>query len=136
MEKILILSGPKDSPEGIIVCLQCFNGGCLSPSRAHAHLHYARTHHPLGLSIKRHRKEAAKKGRGDEVGAEPPMKRLAIVVPSDEDVWELEVGLRCFGCDERGAVVQSDDPKVGKFLLKSFSLLMHESRSRKPWMGS
>jgi ubiquitin carboxyl-terminal hydrolase 5/13 len=106
----------KDSPEGIIVCLQCFNGGCLSPSRAHAHLHYARTHHPLGLSIKRHRKEVKK--RRDDEGEEPPMKRLAIVVPSDEDVWDVEVGLRCFGCDERGAVIQSDDPKVCLVLLQ------------------
>jgi hypothetical protein len=42
------------------------------------------------------------------------MKKLAIVVPSDEETWEYELSLRCFQCDgEHGAVVASEDPKVG-----------------------
>ena len=41
------------------------------------------------------------------------MKKLAIVVPSDEETWEYELSLRCFQCDgEDGAVVTSEDPKV------------------------
>lgn len=41
------------------------------------------------------------------------MKKLAIVVPSDEETWEYELSLRCFQCDgEQGAVVTSEDPKV------------------------
>ncbi|GHJ87626.1 hypothetical protein NliqN6_4028 [Naganishia liquefaciens] len=101
----------QDSPEGVLVCLQCFNGGCLNPSRAHARLHYARTSHPLGLNIKRHRKAAAK--RRDSTTEEPPMKKLAIVVPSDEELWEFELSLRCFKCDEvHGAIVTSDDVKI------------------------
>lgn len=41
------------------------------------------------------------------------MKKLAIVVPSDEETWEYELSLRCFQCDgEHGAVVTSEDPKV------------------------
>lgn len=41
------------------------------------------------------------------------MKKLAIVVPSDEETWEYELNLRCFRCDgEHGAVVTSEDPKV------------------------
>lgn len=42
------------------------------------------------------------------------MKKLAIVVPSDEELWEFELSLRCFRCDEEhGSVVTSDHPKVG-----------------------
>ena len=42
------------------------------------------------------------------------MKKLAIVVPSDEELWEFELSLRCFKCDEvHGAIVTSDDVKVG-----------------------
>ncbi|KAJ9102418.1 hypothetical protein QFC21_002818 [Naganishia friedmannii] len=101
----------QDSPEGILVCLHCFNGGCLAPSRAHAALHYSRTAHPLALSIKRHRKPPAKR-RGSTT-EEPPMKKLAIVVPNEEELWEYEMNLRCFLCDDAGgAVVTSEDPKI------------------------
>ncbi|KAJ9098334.1 hypothetical protein QFC19_006458 [Naganishia cerealis] len=99
----------KDSPEGILVCLHCFNGGCLAPERAHAKLHYTRMpQHPLALNVKRHRKPSP--NRRDSTTDEPPMKKLAIVVPNEEELWNYELSLRCFWCDDKeGAIVTSDD---------------------------
>lgn len=51
----------QDDPEGVLVCLQCFNGGCFGEGRRHAYLHYEKTGHALGVVIKRTRKERAKR---------------------------------------------------------------------------
>jgi hypothetical protein len=41
------------------------------------------------------------------------MKKLAIVVPNEEELWEYEMNLRCFLCDDAGGVtVTSEDPRV------------------------
>ena len=44
---------PQDGPLGIDICLSCFNGGCLSPERHHAHTHAKNTGHQFTLNIKR-----------------------------------------------------------------------------------
>ena len=51
----------QDDPEGVLVCLQCFNGGCFGEGRRHAFLHYEKSRHPLGVVIKRTRKEVKKR---------------------------------------------------------------------------
>ena len=43
----------QDGPEGIDICLYCFNGGCLSTERHHAQTHARKTGHQLALNIKR-----------------------------------------------------------------------------------
>ena len=43
----------QDDPEGIDVCLTCFNGGCLSAERHHAYTHYKKTGHAFALNVKR-----------------------------------------------------------------------------------
>lgn len=51
----------QDDPEGILVCLQCFNGGCFGEGRRHAYLHYQKSKHGLGVVVKRTRKEQKKR---------------------------------------------------------------------------
>ncbi|KAG1073045.1 hypothetical protein G6F42_025850 [Rhizopus arrhizus] len=43
----------QDGPEGIDVCLTCFNGGCLGQERHHALTHSQLTGHPLTVNIRR-----------------------------------------------------------------------------------
>jgi len=47
----------QDDSDGVLVCLQCFNGGCFGEGRRHAFLHFEKTGHALGVVIKRTRKE-------------------------------------------------------------------------------
>lgn len=51
----------QDGPEGIDVCLSCFNGGCLSEERHHARTHAEKTGHIWTLNVKRSRMEASPK---------------------------------------------------------------------------
>ena len=60
-ESSLRLSDFQDDPEGVLVCLQCFNGGCFGEGRRHAYLHYEKTKHGLGVVVKRTRKEQKKR---------------------------------------------------------------------------
>lgn len=48
---------------------------------------------------------------------EPPLKKLAITAPSDEELYTYSTSLRCFGCSSVGEAVHSDDPNVRIFLL-------------------
>jgi len=46
--------GYQDGPNGIDVCLFCFNGSCPSTSdRSHSLLHFKKTDHPLVVNVKR-----------------------------------------------------------------------------------
>ncbi|CAK9781692.1 ubiquitinyl hydrolase [Cutaneotrichosporon oleaginosum] len=96
----------QDDPAGVLVCLQCFNGGC-SSERRHAYLHSQKRDHPLGVVIKRTRKE--QKQRPD---SEPPLKKLAISAPSDDELYDFTTSLRCFACSPVGEAVHSDHPNV------------------------
>ena len=44
---------PQDNPVGVDVCLTCFNGGCLSAERHHAHTHFKKTGHAFALNVRR-----------------------------------------------------------------------------------
>ncbi|KAI0292227.1 ubiquitinyl hydrolase [Multifurca ochricompacta] len=82
----------QDDPLGIDVCLTCFNGGCLSQERHHAHTHYKKTGHSLALNVKR--RPRPKPERDDD--AEPPAKmtKLAIIEEREEDKYEHSLTLR------------------------------------------
>ncbi|EKD02548.1 ubiquitin carboxyl-terminal hydrolase 14 [Trichosporon asahii var. asahii CBS 8904] len=84
---------------------QCFNGGCFGEDRKHAYLHSQKKNHPLGVVIKRTRKEQKKRDN-----SEPPMKKLAISAPSDEETYDYSTSVRCFGCSPVGEAVQVDNP--------------------------
>lgn len=47
----------QDGPEGIDVCLLCFNGGCTgNGDREHSRLHFQKTGHAIVANVKRRRK--------------------------------------------------------------------------------
>ncbi|WVQ63980.1 uncharacterized protein L199_002138 [Kwoniella botswanensis] len=102
----------QDDPEGVLVCLQCFNGGCFGEGRRHAYLHAEKTGHHLGVVVKRTRKEGKKRD-----STEPPMKKLAISAPKDEELYNVSTSLRCFSCSPVGEAIHSDDEKV-KFVVE------------------
>ncbi|WWC91273.1 uncharacterized protein L201_006216 [Kwoniella dendrophila CBS 6074] len=97
----------QDDPEGVLVCLQCFNGGCFGEGRRHAHLHAEKTGHNLGVVIKRTRKEGKKRD-----STEPPLKKLAISAPKDEELYNVSTSLRCFSCSPIGEAIHSDNPQI------------------------
>ncbi|KAI1431331.1 ubiquitin carboxyl-terminal hydrolase 14 [Xylaria sp. CBS 124048] len=80
-----------DNPEGLDVCLQCFNGGCVG-ERLHSQLHYATRSHPLALNIRRTRKVVEKD--------EPPAKmtKLAIAAETEADRYEITTTVKCHEC--------------------------------------
>ncbi|CAG8499164.1 5681_t:CDS:10 [Paraglomus brasilianum] len=89
----------QDLPQGIDVCLSCFNAGCLDNDRHHAKLHYQKTNHPLTLNIRRTVKEKRKRANDEE---EPPLKisKLAIVPEAEEDKYEYFTKVKCYSCGE------------------------------------
>ncbi|CAE6505377.1 unnamed protein product [Rhizoctonia solani] len=96
----------QDSPEGVDVCLHCFNGGCLGDERHHARTHAERTGHIWSLNFKRTPKP--KSQRDDN---EPPLKRLAIVEEHDADKYDTMITLRCWGCNAFA------DPEVARHVV-------------------
>lgn len=89
----------QDSPYGIDVCLQCFNGGCVTPDHHHAKNHAIKHDHVLALNIKRTLKP--KSQRPSE--SEPPLKKLAIREENEVDQYEFATFVKCYavGCDGR-----------------------------------
>ncbi|KAJ3178214.1 hypothetical protein HDU87_003766 [Geranomyces variabilis] len=84
----------QDMPEGLDVCLSCFNGGCLGTDRRHAELHYKKSHHPIVLNIKRIPKPRKKDG------SPPPAKitKLAIEAENEEEAFDYITQANCYGC--------------------------------------
>ncbi|KAI1826268.1 ubiquitin carboxyl-terminal hydrolase 14 [Xylaria intraflava] len=80
-----------DNPEGLDVCLQCFNGGCAG-ERVHSQLHYVTKSHPLALNIRRTRKQV--------VRDEPPTKmtKLAIAAETETDRYDITTTVKCHEC--------------------------------------
>ncbi|TIA83227.1 ubiquitin carboxyl-terminal hydrolase 14 [Aureobasidium pullulans] len=80
-----------DSPEGLDVCLHCFNGGCAT-ERQHGAKHAQEANHPLALNIKRTRKQKHRD--------EPPQKmsKLAINAETEEDRFDTVSSVKCFEC--------------------------------------
>lgn len=58
-------------PEGVDVCLTCFNGGCANDQRHHARTHFEKYNHPFALNVKRKAKPKAprvRSGKADGAG--------------------------------------------------------------------
>ncbi|EPE04485.1 ubiquitin carboxyl-terminal hydrolase [Ophiostoma piceae UAMH 11346] len=81
-----------DDPEGLDVCLQCFNGGCAG-DRHHAKLHNLLWGHPLALNIRRTRKVVVR----DE--PPPKMSKLAIAAETEEDRYDTAIAVKCIECE-------------------------------------
>ncbi|KAG0636560.1 hypothetical protein HOY80DRAFT_350881 [Tuber brumale] len=81
-----------DDPEGLNVCLSCFNGGCAG-ERNHALLHHKLSQHPLTLNIRRTKKPRAER-------AEPPKKisKLVIEAESESDKYDTHTAVICYMC--------------------------------------
>ncbi|KAI8451676.1 hypothetical protein BY996DRAFT_4585560 [Phakopsora pachyrhizi] len=94
----------QDSPQGIDVCLSCFNGGCLEPGFQHATNHARKTGHRLALNVRRIKKDSFT--RAEEP---PPLKKLAILEDSENDRFELKTSIKFYppGCD-RGKTLSPD----------------------------
>lgn len=89
----------QDGPNGVDVCLTCFNGGCVgNDDRHHAQTHVDRTNHAFSLNVRRTPKKVE---RDDK---EPPAKmtKLAIIEEREEDKYEWSTTLRCWTCAEGG----------------------------------
>ena len=106
----------QDSPQGIDVCLTCFNGGCLSQDRHHAQTHVRKSGHNYTLNVKRKVKPAKSPSRGDD---EPPAKitKLAIMEEREEDKYDTFTTVKCWQCDstagkEIGQDVVDAEPQV------------------------
>nr|KAJ3422202.1 hypothetical protein HK105_000744 [Polyrhizophydium stewartii] len=95
-----------DGPDGINVCLTCFNGGCGSSGRNHAQLHVAKSGHPLVINIRRTKKATA---RDTE---QPPQKitKLAIQEEDDSAKYDIATKVVCLACG--GVEVDRTLPKV------------------------
>ena len=91
-----------DSPDGLDVCLFCFNGGCPG-ERNHSRLHAESHNHPLYLNIKRLRKRSERE--------EPPQKitKLAIAAETESDRYDTHTHVRCHECG-----VEDIDERSGK----------------------
>ncbi|ROV88665.1 hypothetical protein VPNG_10310 [Cytospora leucostoma] len=91
-----------DDPDGLNVCLQCFNGGCTG-DRQHSALHSVLRSHPLVLNIKRTRRAV--------IRDEPPQKitKLAIAAEREEDKYDNTLAVKCLECD---TVLDKADSKL------------------------
>ncbi|KAL8692426.1 MAG: hypothetical protein Q9218_002547 [Villophora microphyllina] len=102
-----------DDPDGLNVCLYCFNGGCCA-ERDHAKLHHQSTKHPLALNIKRSRKKIKRD--------EPPQKisKLAIAAETEADRYDTDTQVRCYECGVEDVDKQSGKlPTVVEGILKA-----------------
>ncbi|KAI5779231.1 hypothetical protein EDC01DRAFT_719033 [Geopyxis carbonaria] len=81
-----------DDPQGLSVCLSCFNGGCYG-DRNHAELHYKISQHPLILNIRRTKKPRIERD-------EPPQKvsKLAIAAETESDKYDTHTAVICYQC--------------------------------------
>jgi len=51
---------------------------------------------------------------------EPPMKKLAIQVPSDEELYDYAASFKCFRCPEEESYFK-DEPRVSQHLVRHLS---------------
>ncbi|KAF8628847.1 hypothetical protein AX17_005907 [Amanita inopinata Kibby_2008] len=102
-----------DLPDGIDLCLNCFNGAC--PHR-HSPIHVSKLGHPYTLNFKRVpiRTGNEREGRGDE-GPPPKMVKLAIVEENEKDKYDYVTTVKCWLCDPaegRPVPEAANDPKI------------------------
>ncbi|EPS37809.1 hypothetical protein H072_8429 [Dactylellina haptotyla CBS 200.50] len=105
-----------DDPEGLDVCLSCFNGGCAG-DRMHGRLHSAQRDHPLVLNIRRTKKPKVE--RDDE----PPQKltKIAIAAETEDDIYDTKSFVRCYVCDVEDVEQAGNLPEVVEGVLKAMT---------------
>ncbi|KDE06521.1 hypothetical protein MVLG_03171 [Microbotryum lychnidis-dioicae p1A1 Lamole] len=88
-----------DGPEGIDVCLHCFNGACPATStNRHGILHARKTGHNLHVNIKRIKKPIPAIRRDS---FEPPLKKLAIREDvAEHDKYDFVSSVRSYNGEE------------------------------------
>ena len=108
-----------DQPEGLDVCLHCFNGGCAG-ERVHGRQHAQQSQHPLAVNIKRTRKRKHRE--------EPPQKltKLAIAAETEEDRYETIAEIKCFECGIEGFEKPSNVTAVIDGVLKANTFAKQE----------
>lgn len=108
-----------DQPEGLDVCLHCFNGGCAG-ERAHGRQHAQQAQHPLAVNIKRTRR---RKHRD-----EPPQKltKLAIAAETEADRYETVAEVKCYECGTDGIEKKSKIGEVVEGVLKANTFAKQE----------
>ncbi|KAI8896708.1 hypothetical protein BC833DRAFT_596534 [Globomyces pollinis-pini] len=81
----------QDSPLGIDVCLQCYNGACPSDVKNHSKLHYQKTDHALVLNIKRSIISSP---------SERPQKITKLSINEKDDTqYDFKTSIKCLACD-------------------------------------
>ncbi|KAI8139589.1 hypothetical protein BJV82DRAFT_626674 [Fennellomyces sp. T-0311] len=119
----------QDGPEGIDVCLTCFNGGCVDPLRNHARNHFNLTGHPLTVNIRR-----TVVDKPDD-GTPPPQKISKLAInPEDEEVqYDHSLKVRCYAC--QGAEAPKDStPEVSAVVDAIMSAMSSAKQSEvKAW---
>ncbi|KAL7413187.1 ubiquitin carboxyl-terminal hydrolase 14 [Mrakia frigida] len=103
-EECTLCFDDQDQPEGVDVCLTCFNGGCPSQERHHARSHFEKSGHPMVVNVRRVKKPA--KERDDE---EPPLKKLAILETREEDQYDHHLFVKCYAC---GGIEVQQTPEI------------------------
>ncbi|PWZ02709.1 ubiquitinyl hydrolase [Testicularia cyperi] len=89
-----------DGPDGVDVCLLCFNGGCTGNNdRQHSRLHFEKTQHALVVNVKRVPKPKPASTANDTPSAP---KKLAIAAETEADKFDIITTPRCLACDAGG----------------------------------
>lgn len=91
----------QDGPDGINVCLSCFNGGCTgTDSKNHSVAHFDHFKHPFALNIKRVRREGGSNERPQKI------TKLAIEADKEEEQYEYITRVLCFLCGPGGVEIE------------------------------
>ncbi|SJX60336.1 related to ubiquitin-specific processing protease [Sporisorium reilianum f. sp. reilianum] len=99
-EECTLCFDDQDGPNGIDVCLLCFNGACTgNGDREHSRLHFEKTQHALVVNIRRTHRPAPPV---EENAAPSVPKKLAIAAESDADKYDYYTVPRCLACDPSG----------------------------------
>ncbi|KAF3903521.1 hypothetical protein AA313_de0200698 [Arthrobotrys entomopaga] len=104
-----------DDPEGLDVCLSCFNGGCAG-DRMHGRLHSAQRDHPLALNIRRTKKPKVERD-------EPPQKmtKIGISAETEEDIYDTKTFIRCYTCEVENVEQSGTITEVVKGVMKAMT---------------
>lgn len=99
-EECTLCFDDQDGPNGIDVCLLCFNGACTgNGDREHSRLHYEKTQHALVVNIRRTRRPTPPASQAE---ASTVPKKLAIAAESDADKYDYHTVPKCLACDPTG----------------------------------
>ncbi|PFH46693.1 hypothetical protein AMATHDRAFT_7506 [Amanita thiersii Skay4041] len=121
----------QDAPQGIELCLTCFNGAC---PQQHAPIHVHRTSHPFTLNIKRLQRQ---NGRPDDQEPPPKIAKLAIQEEKEETKYKHITTVKCWLCDPVLGLPLPDaitDQKIGALVNASMSSMSSARQSEvKAW---